>query len=160
MARLLPTLTKAALILAVALGAAAPVLAADDAAYVKYRQKVMSGVGADMGAISDILKNGLPFTAAIAIHADSLGDAAALIPAAFEKEVYTGATDAKPDIWQKPDEWKEAIQAFEKAADDLEDAADDGEPAAIAAAVKTLGKSCGGCHKPFRKPKEESYKKK
>jgi len=160
LARTIPASMTLALTLAVALGAAAPALAADDAAYIKYRQKVMSGVGADMGAISDILKNGLPFTAAIAIHADSLGDAAALIPTAFEKNISTGATDAKAEIWQKPEEWKDAISAFEDAADDLEEAADDGEPTAIAAAVKALGKSCGGCHKPFRKPKEESYKKK
>ena len=26
--------------------------------------------------------------------------------------------------------------------------------------MKALGKSCGGCHKPFRKPKEESFKNK
>jgi cytochrome c556 len=26
--------------------------------------------------------------------------------------------------------------------------------------VKKLGESCGGCHKPYRKPREESYKNK
>jgi len=133
-------------------------LAAEDQVYVEYRQKVMSGVGADMGAISDILKHGLPFTAAIALHANRLEDAATLIPTAFEKPVSAGATDAKPEIWQKPDEFKQAIADFASAADALEDAADDGDAAAIQAAFKELGSACGSCHKPFRKPKEESYK--
>ena len=152
-------LSMSALTFVLVLGGGAPALAAEDAVHIKYRQKVMAGVGADMGAISDILKNGLPYTAAIALHADRLGDSAALIPTAFSKNVSTGATDAKPEIWQKADEFERAIQALEDAADDLEEAADDEEPAAIAKAFKVLGKSCGGCHETFRKPKEESYKK-
>ena len=143
---------------ALAAGMAMPASAADDQAYVKYRQKVMSGVGADMGAISDILKNGLPFTASIALHAERLEDAASLIPTAFEKRVVDGPTDAKPEIWEKPEEFLEAIRALADAADDLEDAASDGDAAEIQTAFKALGKACGGCHKPFRKPKEESYK--
>jgi len=149
---------RIALGLVVALVAPPSARAADDVAYVKYRQKVMAGIGADMGAISEILKNGLPFTAAIALHADRIGDATELIPTAFEKPVSEGATDAKPEIWEKPDEWKDAIRGLEKAADALEEAADDGDTAVINASFKELGKRCGGCHEPFRKPKEESYK--
>ena len=48
---------------------------------------------------------------------------------------------------------------FENLAQALEEAADEGDHDSIQAAFKELGKSCGGCHKPFRKPKEESYKK-
>jgi cytochrome c556 len=144
--------------LAAAALVAGPARSAEDQVYVEYRQKVMSGVGADMGAISDILKHGLPFTAQIALHANRLEDAASLIPTAFEKQVSAGATDAKPEIWQKPDEFKQAIADFASAADALEDAADDNDAAAIQEAFKGLGNSCGGCHKPFRKPKEESYK--
>jgi len=158
---LAPTLSpsmRLALVLAAVVVAAPSARAADDVAYVKYRQKVMQGIGADMGAISEILKNGLPFTAAIALHADKIGDSASLIPTAFEKKVTEGATDAKPEIWMEPDEWKGAIHDLEKAADALEEAADDDDPEAISAAFKTLGKSCGGCHDHFRKPKEESYK--
>ena len=33
-----------------------------------------------------------------------------------------------------------------------------GDMAAIAAQVKATAKTCRGCHKTFRKPKEESYK--
>jgi cytochrome c556 len=141
-----------------ALVIASPATGAEDKVHIEYRQKVMTGVGADMGAISDILKHGLPFTANIALHANRLEDAAALIPIAFEKKTAAGKTDAKPEIWLKPDEFRAAIDDFASAADALEDAADDGDPDQIQAAFKALGKSCGGCHKPFRRPKEESYK--
>lgn len=158
MSATLPSSKRLALVLVIALGAAPAARAADDAAYVKYRQKVMQGIGADMGAISEIMKNDLPFTAAIALHADRIADSVKLIPTAFEKNVSEGLTDAKPEIWQKPDEFKDKIRALGKAADDLEEAADDGDPDQLAVAVKALGKSCGGCHDEFRKPKEESYK--
>jgi cytochrome c556 len=148
---------KLAAIVALAL-LAGQAKAAEDQVYIDYRQKVMSGVGADMGAISDILKHGLPFTASIALHANRLEDAASLIPAAFEKQVTAGPTDAKPEIWQKPEEFKAAIADLASAADALEDAADDGDAPAVQEAFKQLGNACGGCHKPFRKPKEESYK--
>jgi len=151
--------TKFALTVALAIGFAFPARAAEDKVYVKYRQKVMTGVGADMGAISDILKYGLPYTAAIALHANRLGDAAALIPTAFEQKVTAGETDAKPEIWQKPDEFKDKIETLKKAAATLEEAADGADRDDIQVAYKKLGKACGGCHKAFRKPKEESYKK-
>ena len=137
----------------------APALAAGDKEHIEYRQKVMKSVGADMGAISDIVKHDLPFGTRLAVHASRMQLAAALITRAFEQSTADLATDAKPEIWTKQDEFKQAITDFGVAAKALEDAAKRGEPDEIQAAVKDLGKSCGGCHKPFRKPKEESYKK-
>lgn len=137
---------------------AVPAHAADDKVHIEYRQKLMKGVGADMGGISDILKHGLPFPDHVAVHASRLQAAAELVPGAFEKKTGDVATDAKAEIWMKPAEFAEATELFAKAAADLETAAKGGQPDAIQKAVKGLGKSCGGCHKPFRRPKEESYK--
>ena len=54
--------------------------------------------------------------------------------------------------------WRAELQ---KAANQLsETVANGGDGAAIGANVKALGRTCGGCHKEFRKPKEESYKAK
>ena len=41
----------------------------------------------------------------------------------------------------------------------LADVASGGDMAAIGAQVKNLGKACGDCHKPFRKPKEERFQR-
>lgn len=128
---------------------------------IQYRQKLMSAVGADMGAIGDILKYGLPFQTHVVAHAQSLSKHADLVAAAFERRVASGPTDAKPEIWEKPDLFLEKTRAMKAEADELAEVAAGAEatPAAIGKQVKALGESCGGCHESFRKPKEESYKR-
>lgn len=123
-----------------------------------YRQTVMSIIGTNMGAIGDIMKNGLEVPGAVANHADQMARSAALIAPAFTKQGLTGPTDAKPEIWQDWAKFEKAITDFEQAAENLRDAAQSGDAKATGQAMRALGKSCGGCHKPFRKPKEESYK--
>jgi cytochrome c556 len=129
-----------------------------DAARLKYRQSLMSIVGTNMGAIGDIMKNQLALPGAIANHAGQMAESAALIAGAFEHEITDGPTDAKPEIWQDWAKFEKAIADYQEAARGLQTAAASGDPAAVGPAMKALGKSCGGCHKPFRKPKEESYK--
>ena len=129
-------------------------------AQIEYRQKLMSAIGANMGAISDILKNRLDMPGGVANHASQMADAAALIAPAFKKQLANGATDAKPEIWSDWAKFETAIADYEAAAKALAEAASSGDPSAVGPAMRGLGKSCGGCHKPFRKPKEESYKNK
>jgi cytochrome c556 len=134
--------------------------AAQDTAHIKYRQTVMDGIGANMGGIGDILKNGLDMPGHIESHARQIAEGARLIGPAFAKAISEGQTDAKAEIWKDAAGFKEAIAELESKANDLESAASSHDGPAIGAAVKALGKSCGGCHKSFRKPKEESYKSK
>jgi cytochrome c556 len=150
-----------ALLLAAGSAPAQEPAAGVDEGAVQYRQKLMSGVGADMGAIGDIMKYGLPLTAHVAAHARSLSAHADLVAAAFERKVVDGPTDAKPEIWARPDEFAEKTRAMKAEADRLATIAADpaATPAAIGQQVKALGKSCGECHDSFRKPKEESYKR-
>jgi cytochrome c556 len=129
-----------------------------DAARVKYRQSVMSIIGTNMGAIGDIMKNGLDLPGAVANHAGQMAEAAALIAPAFRAQISSGATDAKPEIWQDWAKFEKAIADYQKAARGLAEAASAKDPSGVGPAMKKLGKSCSGCHKPFRKPKEESYK--
>ncbi|HIF94646.1 MAG TPA: cytochrome c [Myxococcales bacterium] len=124
---------------------------------VKYRQTLMSNIGSNMGAIGDILKNGLDLPGHIAVHASNMAKSAPLIGPAFKKNVPTEATDAKPEIWQDWAKFEMAIADYEKAARDLASAAETNDMKTMVPLVKALGKSCGGCHKSFRKPKEESF---
>jgi cytochrome c556 len=159
--RLPPAALLAAAASSIALAAGAqPELGADEGA-IQYRQKVMSAVGADMGAIGDIMKYGLPFQSAVVAHAQSLSKHADLAAAAFERKVVEGPTDAKPEVWEKPDLFLEKLRAMKAKADELAEVAADSEatPAQIGTRVKALGDSCGNCHESFRKPKEESYKR-
>lgn len=139
-----------------------PVQAEDPASgapIVEYRQTVMEIVGSNMGAIGDILKNRLVLPGHVAIHAGQIAQSSRLIAAAFKQNVASSATDAKPEIWKDWAKFESAIADLEKAARELETAAAKGDAAQIGPAVKALGTSCGGCHKPFRKPKEESFKR-
>jgi cytochrome c556 len=131
-----------------------------DSPRVKYRQTLMSIIGSNMGAMGDIMKNQLDLPGHVANHAGQMAQSARLIALAFEQNVSTTSTDAKPEIWQDWAKFEKAIATFEKAARNLEATAAGSDQAAVGPAMKALGKSCGGCHKQFRKPKEESYKNK
>lgn len=137
--------------------AAVSVGAADDEAVIKYRQKVMEANGANMGAIGDILKFKLPYEKDIAGHARAMSITARMVPAAFERSVSAGKTDAKAEIWTKWDDFKEDAEAFAAASEKLAKVADGGDTTAIVAQVKEVGGTCQHCHESFRKPKEESY---
>lgn len=112
-----------------------------------------------MGSIGAIMKNKLPYTATIVAHAQSLQMTSTVIEDAFKKKITEGKTDSKPDIWQDWDKFVAAAKKMGEESGKLADAAQSGDMAAIGAQVKALGKSCGGCHKPFRKPKEERFKR-
>ena len=135
-------------------------MAQSDEAYIKYRQKVMGSLGQNMGGIGDILKQGLPFKGNIAHHAAAINAAAQNIASAFEKKVTDGATDAKPKIWSDFAEFKEKAEKVQEESAKLAKVSMSGDMSAVGAQVKALGKACGGCHKEYRKPKEESYKNK
>ena len=60
-----------------------------------------------------------------------------------------GATRAKADIWQDRARFEAAFDDWQAAVAALAEVAGDGQPA-LAAAVGDLGKTCGGCHKPFK----------
>jgi cytochrome c556 len=131
-----------------------------DEGAIKYRQSVMESVGGDMAAISNIMKYGLPLTGNVVVHAEGLASHAKLVSSAFERKVTSGPNDAEPAIWEKADEFKEKTKAFETETAKLVEVAKAGDPAALGVQMKATGKSCGGCHESFRKPKEESFKRK
>ncbi|HKI98384.1 MAG TPA: cytochrome c [bacterium] len=134
--------------------------AQSDSAFIKYRQHVMDSMGANMGAIGTILKEKLPLKANIEEHAVAVHAATTLIASAFKHKAAEGMTDAKAKIWEDSMDFAKKAKDAEKASAHLISVAKTGDMAAIAEAVKGVGKTCGGCHKEFRKPKEESYKNK
>ena len=137
-------------------GGAAP---ADEGA-LKYRQSLMEAIGGDMAALSNLLKYGLSHPGHAAVHAEGLASHAKLVAAAFERKVVDGPTDAEPAIWEKPDEYKKAVQTFETETAKLVEVAKAGDAATLGVQLKATGKACGSCHDDFRKPKEESFKRK
>lgn len=136
----------------------AAVQAQEDEAFIQYRQKVMASHGASMGAIGDIVKHKLPYQGQILVHAQDIQRMSTVIPEAFKKELTAGKTDSKPEIWKEWDKYTAASEALGREAAELAKVAQGGNMEAITAQVKKVGDACGDCHKPYRKPKEESYK--
>ena len=139
----------AAATLAVGVGAWAADQPADQ---IKYRQAVMRSVGGHMGAIGAIVKGEISQPDHLSGHANAIADMAELAVDIFPPSSASGAeTRAKPEIWADWDDFLEKAEAFRLASANFARVVDDGgDRAAIAAAFGDMGKSCGGCHRPYR----------
>ncbi len=131
--------------------------AQSDDAILVYRQKVMQSHGASMGAIGEVMKNKLPFVNQIATHAKNIQATSAIVPEAFKKEITTGKTDSKAEIWKEWDKFVGFSKALGEESAKLAEVAVGGDMEAIAAQVKKVGGACGDCHKPYRKPEGERF---
>ena len=60
---------------------------------------------------------------------------------------------AKAAIWSDWDKFKKANSAMITASNNFANWSKMGDAATLKGAQKAIGKSCGGCHKPFRGPK-------
>lgn len=133
--------------------------AQDDDAHLAYRQKLMQSIGTNKAAIDDIVKNDLPYPQNIAAHARILQESGMLIESAFKKKIVEGRTDSQPAIWQEWDQYAAAAAKFTQASGALAKAAASGDDNAVKTAMRALGGSCGGCHKTYRKPRAERFKR-
>ena len=124
---------------------------ADSKGIIKYRQNVMKATGGHMGAIVDILKNRLPLADHIVDHARSIQQNSKMTLAMFPKGSGLGETKAKPTIWENWSKFESAVQDFERESVKLAKVAESGDIEALAKQVRATGKTCGGCHRNFRK---------
>ncbi len=122
---------------------------ADAVADIAYRQGVMKTVGGHMAAIGAILRFQV-HPEDLALHANGMATIANVVPGVFPAGSGEGKTEALPEIWSKPDEFKQAMDKFVDAARGMAAAANGADPAAIGSAVRSLGQSCKGCHDNFR----------
>lgn len=130
------------------IAATAPAVAADLEDMVKYRQSNMSGIGGAMGMIAAIVKGKVDFQDALPDHARALHHLTLHIEDGFPEGSLHDDSRAKPDIWEKWDEFTAAAQDARDASAAFVSAAESGDD--VTGAFRTLGESCGNCHKPFR----------
>jgi len=147
-----------ATVLAVAaLTAAAGSMAADETpeATIKARQEKFKDLGKQAKAIVGQLKAGALDKAALPDQAKKIAEYAHELPTWFPKGTGPDSgvkTLAKPEIWTQADEFKTAAEKFQAEADKLVQVAANGDVAAVGAQFQATGKTCQGCHKPFRTP--------
>ncbi|MFO1350698.1 MAG: cytochrome c [Gammaproteobacteria bacterium] len=138
-------------VVALTLGCAASLYAADPADLIKYRKNTMDALGGHAGAIGAIMggKSSDAQAGHLKAHIQGVALIAPMVKDLFPPESASGdKTDAKKEIWDKPAEFKEAIAKLEKAASDLAAAGDD--KAKTGEAVKGLFGACKNCHDNFR----------
>ena len=124
---------------------------ADSYGIIKYRQNVMKSVSGHMGAIVDILKNGLPLKDHIVDHALSMQQISRMTLSMFPEGSGKGRTKSKQLIWEQWSEFESAASDFERESIKLVEVAQSGDMEALSKQVRATGKTCSGCHRNFRK---------
>lgn len=128
-----------------------PAAFADEAEdVVKYRQALMSIVGAHTQSFGALAQGKISSKADMAYHADGLAAAAKRVRAAFAQNTASSdaKTKAKDAIWAAGSEFPKMAADFEQAAARLSAAVKAGDGAAIGEAAKGLG--CKGCHDKYQ----------
>jgi cytochrome c556 len=124
---------------------------ADSHGIIKYRQNVMKSTAGHMGAIVDILKNGLPLEAHVSDHARSMLQNSRMTLLMFPEGSGKGRTKSKQAIWENWSEFESVAKNFERESAKLVEVAESGDMEALAKQVRATGKTCSGCHRNFRK---------
>jgi cytochrome c556 len=139
----------------ISFGAATGVSAADEPENAaKYRTTLMKTLAGHMGSIGAVLKGEVSHAGHVKEHAQAIKAISVMAADVFPKGSDIPTSRAKPEIWQKWDEFLKAYGNFKVEAAKLAEVAAGGDLAAVGAQMGNVGKSCGGCHKPFRKEKK------
>lgn len=127
--------------------------AANAADSIRTRQTHYKAIGRAMKGINDELKKDAPELAVIREHAATINRFAPQIEGWFPDGTGAGAgvkTEAREEIWSKPEEFRKAAADFVQAAATFDQVAASGDIDGIRAGVKPLGAACKACHEQFR----------
>jgi len=121
-------------------------------ALMKERHEGYERIGDAMKVLGREFKGDSPDLAQVRTNADVIATLAPQVktwfPAGTGPDV--GDTDARADIWQKPEDFAAKSRDFEQAAARFQTAARGTDVAAMRAAHGDLGKSCKACHDLYR----------
>ena len=131
---------------------AAPLEKAQARALMKQRHENYEKIGDAMKAISRELKGENPDLGRVRSGAATIADLAPQVPTWFPEGTGpdVGKTDARAEIWQKPEDFAAKAKAFREAAMAFNTAAQGSDLDSIRSAHADLGKSCKGCHDLYR----------
>ena len=146
------TATTVAAALALGLGATSTVHAFDEhEATIDYRQGVMRAIGGNVGAIAAVVVDGADFGDNLKMHTSQLVALSQDIPGLFPEGSDFPDTDAKEEIWDDWERFKELSSDTQEAAEALHAAVEAGDEDEYAIRFRNLGQSCQACHDDFRR---------
>lgn len=129
-------------------------IAQSPAAAIEQRQAAMKQNGGAMKALVPMARGDAAWNQGTAIQAlDTLKKVADAAPALFPRGSGPEAgvkTAALPAIWEKWADFQAAAKAQGDAANNLMTLARANDEAGFKAGFAAMGRSCGGCHEPFR----------
>jgi cytochrome c556 len=121
---------------------------------IETRQGLFKVLSFSMGPVGGMLRNRVPFDAAVAEKsAMRIAELGAIAPDLFQTDTrkYTGVkTTALDGIWNSLPDFKIKADELVKAAGELSAAAKTGDKAATLKAAGAVGKACGNCHDSYR----------
>lgn len=132
--------------------AATPLQKEQALALMKERHENYEKIGDAMKAISRELKGDSPDLGKVRAGAATIARLAPQVPTWFPAGTGpdVGKTEARAEIWAKPEDFAAKAGSFREAASAFETAARGSDLAAIRSAHANLGKSCKACHDSYR----------
>jgi cytochrome c556 len=125
-------------------------------ALMKERHEHMEAFGDATKKVHNALQASTPDAAPIRQSAAAIAELAPKLqswfPAGTGPDV--GKTRAKPEIWQKEEDFALKAHDFQRAAEDFNFAAISGDLGRITTTFDALGKSCKACHDLYRAPEK------
>ena len=114
-----------------------------------YRHESMESIGGHFQSLLKIVRGEVPFDSHVSMHADALADYGEIMGSLFPEGSEGG--EALEKIWEEPEEFAKAVEAFKAATADLKETVDnDGSESDIGSAVREVGMACRGCHNKYR----------
>jgi cytochrome c556 len=118
---------------------------------VKQRQAAMTLQGKYFGPMAGMAQGKVPYNGGVVQrNAGFLEALSKMAWDGFDPSTKGEKSAALPAIWEKPAEFKQAVERFEAEAAKLASASKSGDEAAVKAQIGAVGKTCGGCHDNFR----------
>jgi cytochrome c556 len=118
---------------------------------VAQRKDLMKASGAQARIGAAMVKGEQPFELAKAQAIFTVyADKAVKMKTLFPESSKAGDHRSLPAIWEKPAEWNTAIDRFANGVKAAQASTKDLD--SFKAAFEAVGKDCGACHQPFRKP--------
>jgi cytochrome c556 len=120
---------------------------------IAYRESLMTLVGANFGPMVAMLKGEIPWDdARMAGYGKDLKAVVGLdIMRGFPPGSAEGDTEAKPGIWENPEDFKEKLEAMQMQATKLGELAAGGDRTATGDQIAATGKTCKACHDEYKK---------
>lgn len=121
------------------------------------RHEGMEDIGDAFKVLSREMKSDSPDLEAVRTHSATVARLAPQVSRWFPPGTGpdVGKTRAKPEIWQKPEDFAARTRTFQAAAQKFDATVKAGDAAAVKASFGELGKTCKGCHEPYRAPESD-----